>query len=807
MSWSDVVTRPGGSGEFALLIHGIGYLWTTGGTWPSTISGVTGTLSALDRTLKTESIKWQTEVDPKDGEVKHSNMTFYLVDGIDGSTRYAVSDLLGRNQAGANVTEARATLAAGTAPSYTVDDTSAFASSGDIYVDQETLEYTSTTATTFDRAVTLVRGKYGSADARHTYSLDVGDMRSEGDLISLVSDRPIHVYGRHCTLYFAEANADGTLATPEVRYRGRIMGSVNLTDDGATWEVPTESVWEAIDSEIPSRDASAQVRGITFQNGCRFDWQFDIGGGGLSGDFTMATLQWNNGDELMREFVRLLNADLIGAGADETVHADGPGESGGWIVSLTDGLVADSILRIIPANMAWARALGFVEEGLGLLDFQITTLGNSYPTPAVAGIFPAGIGPMTVYVSDASPFAVVDIDDPPNSVRIQGRVYIGNVEYELFDVDAGANTLRISMARGEARMGDPRYLYRPGEEPLMATEVLFMGGSWWQLWKRLIEEDTIPQEWRGYLETAAFDWAGIEEAAASGPDMTRHRVLFRPESFRDLWMSDLAIEGLLPTIASGLISALPMAHPIEAESDLTLDEDVIRAVSPVGWVVSEERIINQLVYRWRWDWIQDDWVSDGVVVNDRTAQQRYADPNKREIENKGLAWFVHEDVEGLFANTMKFFSLFGRPYPVISLECTIRAGDLLPGDTVVVTAPRIPDLTSGTRGVTGLRCLVLGVEVMPFEDPQTKVKLLQITDGIRRSGFAPAAQLATYVDNGGGAGDTQHEITLTTGVYDDRNEGLNFAAVDKVVLYQFFNDTATTEIHTVSPTLRVRRSI
>lgn len=830
MAWDDIVERGRGFLEFGLLISGIGKIFHSGGDWddPTTIAGITGDLEPM-AFLNVENLEESLEIDPKEWDLKAANLTFELVDArADDGTQHALTPLFGRKIGGVNSTRLASTLtASGTV--IEVDDASGFTAPFDAFRGQETIGVdTIDLGATPDELQDLTRGKYGSVAQEHVRALDPGRVRAEGEFRPLISDGPISLHGRYVFLYAREARPDGTFdpvkGLPTLRYIGRIMGSVEC--DGPVWRIPTESVWTAIDSMIPSRDRGAQLTEIAF--GRDQVIEYTVNSSGFSDFVTLSSRRYTGPAALVAEFLNAINVSLIAAAEDFTIVAV-PGAApfglGEWSWRLIDDLGAVERLDLRFATGELARALGFNDEIRGARVRGGETIYSVYTddfgagidvitAPIQAGVMPSGdVGEVAVGVSDAIQFSAVELikddegdDDPSYDVRT--FVLFGATAYQLLDVDVGTNTLTVRPYSdfGElAAVSDPRDIQYAGEPPVEVRQFLRLSSDkWWAPWKALLESTTVSREFKGYTRGDLFDWDGIAAADSLVAQMPMRRWLFERVSLRDVLVEDMRIRGLLPTIRDGKVSCVPLQAPGELASTFVVDEDIVLAEELLLSTYSKERIINGLEYRWRWNWQTGVFEPPTVLQQDVDSQQDNEIVNIEPVENKGLNWQSVEDAEAIVATAKNFLSIFGQDYAVIEVPVTIGAGNIVPGDVIALTDESVPDPESGERGVTSFVCLVLGVKRKPYA-AKGMLTVLAITDGRRRSGWAPAARIASYVDNGAPAGDARHELTLTTGLYAPATEAANtegtyFNAGMKVELRQRDTTSATVESNTISPT-------
>jgi len=137
-----------------------------------------------------------------------SEVTLRLSDVDDAATQLFSSEDL------ANATYITAEVSA-SATTIHVVDTSAFASSGVIYLDQEAISYASKTSTTF---AGCTRGLYGSKATRHIYSAANGSGLGNPQ----ATDRIVEVVGRPATLWLAQLSDAGVITALALEHYGTV---------------------------------------------------------------------------------------------------------------------------------------------------------------------------------------------------------------------------------------------------------------------------------------------------------------------------------------------------------------------------------------------------------------------------------------------------------------------------------------------------------------------------------------------------------------------------------------------------------
>lgn len=806
MSRQDVIDQGArGYFEYALLIHGLRYLFVTGGVWnnPETLAGIVGDLVVL-HVLDMDEWTEELEIDPKGWDLKASNHEFVLKDGSglaanDRST-FALTGIFGRRLRPDTTTTILETISS-TSASVKVADASIFTAPFDAYRGLETIGVdTIDVGATPDELQDLTRGKYGSEAQEHVYSLDPGGIRPEGDLIPTISDGPRSLHGRWVTLYEVHVDRDGNrLSEPEVRYYGRIMGNVDC--QGETWTIPTENAWTALDSKIPSKMRSSQLREIAFSRDLEVTWQ--VNSSAVTDSITITTRRWNSAGELVAAVVAAINASIRAAA--ETVSlvflpaalGDGGGQYQWWCQE--DGGDPAEILILVFNTPELETALGFSDEDrvAGSIGYRISSIdgfaARITSVPVVAGVFQQSpVDPITVGCDDAIVYDAFSLVSEADGYDVRSFLVIGAIAFRLISVDAGTNELTITPfgdVLGAAWAPDERTtpIQYWGDPPLEIREHVRLQGVWHKCWKALIESTTIRPDFKGYVRSSMIDWDGIAAASDVLPEC--RRFIIEPESFRAMLLEDFAIRGILPTIRDGKISGIALRGPTLLGGAFVVDEDYVLENAMLRSTYSEDRVVNGLEINWRWDWLSQSFQPPAFLENNADSQQDLGIVNVASREAKGLAIMSETDAANAIRPTVvEFLRLFGADFAIIDVPVTFGAASVIPGDDTLLTDESVPDEAIGERGVTLKPGLVLGTKMTTLKDDGTgargTLRVLIVDDGLRRSGFAPSARIASFVDNGAPAGDNRYELVIDDGFYSDVNEATFFLANYRVELQE-----------------------
>jgi hypothetical protein len=152
-----------------------------------------------------------------------------------------------------------------------------------------------------------------------------------------------------------------------------------------------------------------------------------------------------------------------------------------------------------------------------------------------------------------------------------------------------------------------------------------------------------------------------------------------------------------------VIEALP---PLESEAVTTVGTSQIDIEDPAQYVGGIDRIVNQLIVRYRYDMLEDKQSDDTITVNDTDSQREYGVKGKLEWKLRGFGLAAYTATGLVTQWAYECFTRYGRPYDLFRLNLDRTGWDIRPGDVIDLTLPGAPT-TTGARGYTNRRCVVL----------------------------------------------------------------------------------------------------
>lgn len=182
----------------------------------------------------------------------------------------------------------------------------------------------------------------------------------------------------------------------------------------------------------------------------------------------------------------------------------------------------------------------------------------------------------------------------------------------------------------------------------------------------------------------------------------------------------------------------------------------------VSWQPMGRGTANQVTLLRGYRSQDDDYAERPVTVRDVAAFGLSPRPLTIKIEPKSFI-FGLESYSEVVEVARRQFALFAYPYAHTVVPTDIRFSARAHGDVVFVTSSRIPDVTTGTLGVTNLPMLVTGFEKSPY-DPQVKLHGITIADTL--AGYVPEFQILSETNVSGNTWDLTLDMgTLTASDY------------------------------------------
>jgi hypothetical protein len=260
---------------------------------------------------------------------------------------------------------------------------------------------------------------------------------------------------------------------------------------------------------------------------------------------------------------------------------------------------------------------------------------------------------------------------------------------------------------------------------------------------------TYDQGWPGcglHIPSALVDVAAFEALDLSSPWPRDGWVVLTSDDARKIFDEELKATQQQIVSDLGQLTLIAMDPPIEslATTVRTVDSSVLVSdpEKGVGFDRQENRIVNIVAIKGDWD------ARDSKFYFDQTNRQQdsigtWGEQQPISVELRGLR-LSDADARGKQI-AERIFALYGQPYALCEVDIAPLAAWLWRmGDFVDLTHETIPSPTQGTRGVTDLRCRIVGKTARFAGGDKAFVTLTLMSyafQGARMSQFGPSCQL------------------------------------------------------------------
>lgn len=570
----------------------------------------------------------------------------------------------------------------------TVDDTSAFASSGTLYVGDEAITYSGKTSTTFTG---LTRGAYGTTAQAWTSELD----EKTGEL------RRVHDYnpffeGRLCQVTWFDP--DDPINTKTRRFSGFVS---NPRFGGEGWTIDIVNGKKLLED--------AEVMGGVFAKGT-LAGAYAYKGSGLEpfGKITLDGKAHGAFEILLSDpdvaFPSISSTDpkylLIGEEIWSYGRTTTPSHTG-TAVAVGSGTFGN----YFESNESFRK-------GDYIAYTNSSTLHEAIITREATG---SGATYRYYHTNSTNPSVSATVYTP-------GRQRCGLVHRALFgsrkaEHDSGAEVRELRVLRGDHVDTILKLLLSTGTGD---------NGSW----------DVLPEGWgagipQALVDTAAFrkirDYSDVREFKFDGPvrvnellatlgRVTASRIFFNRQgqltvnAERDVWPDSAA--------------------------QMTIDIDNIKSDALPNWSAALSRIYNSWVIRGYSP--RGSELLEVVHFEDYESRQRYGQRSLPDLEDPGL--IINRNLAKIELIGRSVLHRFARPCPLLELTLYFAEGNTIePGHLVLVTLAHLPTLTGGA-GLSSSLFEVL--EVFPQDaNGAIDVVLLQMPAAGDTRLIAPACEV------------------------------------------------------------------
>ena len=304
------------------------------------------------------------------------------------------------------------------------------------------------------------------------------------------------------------------------------------------------------------------------------------------------------------------------------------------------------------------------------------------------------------------------------------------------------------------------------------------------LFRSLLNLGAVPDIRSGDLDGTS--WNLID-----GDDQPRIVSGRRFTSFSDVELlevvkHELLLAGfMLGTDETGKIAIAPIRGVVATElADITIEN----VVDVPSWEPTAYGLVNQVSIARGYLALEDEYVSSTVVVRNQAEFGRNPNPRTATIEPKSAPSGPVETYDECVEVAQRIFSAYAGPYAIINATVPLTAYNTATvGAVVSLTSTHIPDYEAGTRGVSGLRCIVTGREV---DLKRGTIGLRLYASTASTSGYVPEALITAESNVSGDIWD----LTLDSQYFPSGSTAATWFIVGDLVTARRWDSTATTTI-------------
>lgn len=296
---------------------------------------------------------------------------------------------------------------------------------------------------------------------------------------------------------------------------------------------------------------------------------------------------------------------------------------------------------------------------------------------------------------------------------------------------------------------------------------------------------------------------GVIDAAATGAGPVaeaRKFTLLAPVKLRELIEHECRLLGIYPcSNASGQITFKRLALPTPTlTADGSFDaSNIIVDDQVVAYERSPHGTYNSVVYRLGYDPLEDENTATPVLIRDVVSFGRHPQPRVLEVAPKTVDPDVPIPVEDLARLASRVLGVFGAPYAELTIEAPMTRFDRLLGDVVNVTWSKVPsglvDTTAAKRGTLGVSNKIGIVIARDWEPMEAKGSVTILLTDQRVGGYVPSAKI-TDIDGTSGTSNTM-TLTLDSAYFPSGTTAETwFAAGYKVRLFKWNSTDASLNV-------------
>lgn len=724
-----------------------------------------------------------------------------------------------------------------TTASIRVKSTANFASSGYIHVNTEAIAYTGKTSTSFTGCT---RGRWDTLGQAH-YVPDGGQLR-----FPEVTSAPVVFEGRRARLYIYGAGDSATGDGTQV-FLGIVSGEPRMR--GPSWSLSMDPISRILAQEFGADLAEPVTpRGIYYPGGDGF-WSLRIGivggaGGTLLDTFGQVQITFPTASkaffETQQDFINEINVQLTAALTSYNVDIEcRPAPDGGYYFAIVQNSPVDSVgMRLdtprfdyfFPTNIFSASESGPPLTAIDTVSsFSSNTTYYWFPTPSETKLPGCGLVPRGRFnfrMSETLPpeFASIQSTFPPRRVYLGGAVALPSNtsavlinwsdpggqtsrNYSVGSIDTAKRAVELLRDFGGYRLTD-EHDYTPSNLPQIRLGRSFTsyGASNIATFLSTLASGSADGVNNGAQPMVRTTGGPVSapgdvdlttwstEIAASDSNLVEGRSYdsFGAISIQDMVAPELQLAGLYLAFDSfGRI--IPKRLRLGAATELgTFTITKANLLTDDGFPQYERSAIGKfstLTVRDGYDPIEDDYTLPSVTVRDVAAFGQT--PNSRTVTIEPKSRYVTGaaiPMDAVVRCASTVLGIFGGPYAYITMSVPITGYYLAElGSTVSISTKQLPDVITGTRGVTSLLGVVTSRDV-DFYAARIEITVLVSLANI--AGYAPSSKVSSQTNT---SGNTWAIVLSSSYFAAGETAADHFVAGDVVRVFQY--DTASsTEI-------------
>ena len=641
-----------------------------------------------------------------------------------------------------------------------VDNTSRFTLNTYVFAGTETWKVTAKTTST----ITVNRAQWQSQIQEHY--VEVG---AESKTVP-ITDAPGAFTRRRAYLYAHGLTELSSTATGTLIWRGVVAAEPTCVDL-VRWQIPLDPITVVLDQVVAGdTDRALNLSGIYYPYTAPFRFSITEFAAATMGSVSAETgAQYLVGYyETVDTFIAALNAKLAAATPSPTwkntyaFQRDADGHpvlvvnsslsdpryfqiQGG---SPIDGAFSHSGLPTLYAAHVQAYLLQHVVVGGNAYTCALANSGQAirrgFPRAWLGGWLPT---------SGGDPIAAEYVNAPDRRIHLSGS--LGGTADDAIEINLyGSSTerravsLEIDSVGVTAGKNDVTITPLVYHEPLDASTEVRLARKYavnadLRTFQGALIAQAVKKNRGSTPNITSDDMAGWPDAEDAAEELGRFAglrsyIFAKPLRVGDVLREELKLVGCCLTLDSLYrIGCFRLRAPANTEASvLHLTDDIILSDNWPTWTKEKGGIVNAVVVRQGYDALADEHKGIPHTVRDVTSISEHGFTQTLEIAPYSGTEFEieYDDAAKIARGPNAFFQKFH----VLDVPVNWKAWNARLGDTVSITSSKLPNPTTGTRGIVGLTATVIGRQ---WRIPGFG-RLTLLLHARRVLGYSPAVKLA-----------------------------------------------------------------